>query len=407
MSQPKHPQTTFDIVIAGGGLAGLAMAVELSQAPFAALKVLVIEPRTHYARDRTWSFWASGAHAHQHLERHSWAQWRVAHAGAEAIKGQGGCYTYRTIDADAFYDEALAKITACPHLELRLGTAVIDIGANEKPCPVRLDSGETLHTRLVLDARAGQAQPHKLAPDHLAQHFMGWEIETEHDVFELSQIDLMDFQSAHDGLHFFYVLPYSKRRALVEATWVSAANLHQDHAAQLERYIHERWGLGAASPAYQKRYAEQASLSLMPVANPAPRGAVVSIGRAAGTLRASTGFAFLETLADCKRLAQDISQSGLLSNQVFCADSLQPFRRPAAERWMDSLFLQVLAQNWADAPALFTQLFRRMPSDRLIRFLSGQASWLDRACVVASLPKRPFLRPLFLRAWRRSLQAPC
>jgi hypothetical protein len=61
------------------------------------------------------------------------------------------------------------------------------------------------------------------------------------------------------------------------------------------------------------------------------------------------------------------------------------------------LFLRVLASDWPQAPALFILLFRHTPSDRLIRFLSGQATWLDRAGVVASLPKWRFLRRL-LRA---------
>jgi lycopene beta-cyclase len=407
-----------DIVIAGGGLAGLAMAMALAPAPFAALKVLVIEPRTHYQRDRTWSFWACGPHAYSHLERHAWARWRVAASGKEVICGtddaflgleenfvpnvpngakknksanegfQRSRYTYRSIDADAFYAEALTQIAACPHIELRLGLGVNDIyaGQGNAPCQVVLSSGEVVHARLVLDARAGHASPLSDPPDHLAQHFLGWEIATEQDAFDPSTVDLMDFEPAADGLHFFYVLPYSKRRALIEATWVSPAHLHQDHAERLARYISQRFG----PVVYQTVYTEQASLPLLPtLVKPAhQRRGVIRLGRAAGTLRASTGFAFLETVADCQRVARR------LASRQSHLGGLQAFRRSRADLGMDKLFLRVLTRHWTEAPALFMALFGHVPSVRLLRFLSGQATWLDRAYVVACLPKWRFLRSL-------------
>jgi lycopene beta-cyclase len=401
------PKQLCDIVIAGGGLAGLAMAMELTQAPFAALKVMVIEPRTHYERDRTWSFWACAPHAYEHLERQAWARWRVACAGDEAFfqlptfsvpngtknggnPNKAARYTYRSIDADAFYTEALRKIAACPHIELRLGLKVNEIrGAKSSArCELELGNGEILHTQLVLDARAGLAHP-PLDAHHLAQHFCGWEIETDQDVFDASTLDLMDFMPAEDGLHFFYVLPYSPRRALIEATWVSPAHLHQDHADRLVRYIAKRWpGLR-----YQKRFEEKASLPLLAQLAPSSHGRVIKIGRAAGTLRAATGYAFLETVADCQRLAAQIAAS--CEGAKIKPASLKPFQRKAADRFMDALFLRVLANDWAGAPALFLALFRHVPSDRLIRFLSSQATWIDRAHVVFSLPKWRFLRCLF------------
>jgi lycopene beta-cyclase len=380
---PQFDIAQFDIVIAGGGLSGLSMAVALAQPRFSHLKILLVEPRTHYTRDRTWSFWADGAkagpHPHQHLQRASWARWRVAHRGQEAVCS--GQHSYCSIDADAFYDDALATVRAAAHIELRLGAGVVHISP-DWPCQVVLDDGQRVHTSLVFDARATSSGK----PPALAQHFAGWEIEAESDVFTTDTLDLMDFVPASDGLHFFYVLPYGPRRALVEATWVSAPGLHHDYAAQLERYVEKRFG----ALRYRRVYEEQGSLGLDPVAALPNSGPRLKIGRAAGTLRPSTGFAFRETVADCARLAQQIAHCRFPISSDRGRRPLTAFRRSAVDRFMDAWFMRVLASDWRTAPDIFMALFSKTPSDCLVRFLSGQASWADRAAVAASLPKRRF-----------------
>jgi lycopene beta-cyclase len=380
----------WDIVIAGGGLSGLAMAVELAQSRFSHLKILVVEQRTQYRRDRTWSFWSDGSHRYVHLERAAWTRWRVVHDGRDAVCS--GSTAYRTIDADAFYTDALAQIAACSHIEVRLGTTVASVGTGW-PCRVQLGSGEWLQSGLLIDARPGAATAAAAAgaePAHMAQHFLGWEIETDVDLFDPSTLDLMDFRPAGDGLHFFYVLPYGPRRALVETTWVSPPGLHHDYVAQLERYIALRWG----HVGYRKVYEERGSLGLDPVAAGAQDGPIVTVGRAAGTLRPSTGFAFLETLAHCAQLAQQIGQCRFPLTGLASRAPLRPFRRAAADRFMDSVFQRVLQADWPAAPSLFLAMFHRAPPDRLIRFLSGRATWRDRVAVVASLPKLRCLQAL-------------
>ncbi len=381
-------ETQWDIVIAGGGLSGLAMAVELAQPQFSHLRILLVEQRTQYRRDRTWSFWSDGSHRYAHLERAAWTRWRVTHDGGDAVCS--GSAAYRTIDADAFYTDALAQIAACTHIEVRLGATVASAGTGW-PCRVKLGDGELLQTSLLIDARPTATTAAATAePVTMAQHFLGWEIETDTDVFDPSTLDLMDFRPAPDGLHFFYVLPYGPRRALVETTWISAPGLHHDYAAQLERYIAQRWG----SPTYRKVYEERGSLGLDPVAEGPKHGPIVKVGRAAGTLRPSTGFAFLETLAHCAQLARQIGQCHFPITGNASRTPLRSFRRATADRWMDAVFQRFLEADWPGAPSLFLAMFRRAPPDRLIRFLSGQAGWRDRIAVVASLPKLRCLRSL-------------
>jgi lycopene beta-cyclase len=63
----------------------------------------------------------------------------------------------------------------------------------------------------------------------------------------------------------------------------------------------------------------------------------------------------------------------------------------AMTRFMDRVFLQVLAVNPQRGAALFETLFHTASPDRLERFLSGSTSTTDRLSVMTSLPPLPFL----------------
>ena len=98
----------WDIVIVGGGLGGLSLAAELAAPEFASLSVLVLEKRSQYVRDRTWSYWADTPHRYSYLERHQWHQWNVSLG--ETMHSQSSKRTsYASLDADAFYKRKARK----------------------------------------------------------------------------------------------------------------------------------------------------------------------------------------------------------------------------------------------------------------------------------------------------------
>ena len=48
----------FDYIIIGGGCAGLSLAYELDiHKKLKNKKLAIIDPRTNYKRDKTWSYW--------------------------------------------------------------------------------------------------------------------------------------------------------------------------------------------------------------------------------------------------------------------------------------------------------------------------------------------------------------
>ena len=375
----------WDIVIVGGGLSGLALAAELSQPVFTKLRILVLEARTDYVRDRTWSYWRSEsqpAHAYAHLERARWNRWRVGQGDRLATQ-QHSTTHYCTLDADAFYQEALRKVRACQHIELRLGAPVKAVVDGVTPT-VRTSSLEAISASWICDARPP-------APKHgasLVQQFAGWEVRTQQDVFDVNTVDLMRFETCEQGLHFFYVLPYSARGALIESTWVSAANVKPDYEAELQHYTQQILG----KQNFEITYREKGVLPLQSV--PRKLGQrVLPIGSNAGTLRPSTGYAFIDTLQHTQQLTKSLLQSLGQNPNGDALQNWQPpqFARPAIDLWMDRVFLDVLQNDWSRAPEFFLQMFEHVDTANLLAFLTGNATLAQRMAVARVLPKSPFL----------------
>ena len=379
--------TLWDIVIVGGGLGGLALAAELAAPQFAGLSVLVLEKRSQYLRDRTWSYWTTTPHRYSHLERHRWNQWAVS-LGNKVHSQCSQQTSYASLDADAFYNATVSAIHAAPHVVLRMNASVVKMqvcGPSETV--ISLAQGDCVRARRVLDARP----PPQCAASALVQQFAGWEIHLQRDVFDASQVELMSFQPNAHGLHFFYVLPYNARCALVESTWISPAKWQPDFEAELQHYIASRCG----SADYSVSYREHGVLNLQDVHSQA--AAPVGLGRRGGTLRPSTGYAFTDTLAHAAQLAQSLSVALRAGTQ----DTWQPaaFHRAATDIWMDAVFLEVLTRDWQRAPDYFMHLFGSLGVDDTVAFLTGQASWLQRLRVMRSLPVAPFARAALQRGF--------
>ena len=222
----------------------------------------------------------------------------------------------------------------------------------------------------------------------------------------------MDFKPSSHGIHFMYVLPYSATEALVESTWICEHHHHADYAQELHDDIAARW----PNAQFEVKYTETGSLALITskqqggkplwywlaghlktlVANHLSNHKVVNnkvvnakvqvinIGTRAGTARAATGYAFLETLADSARLANLIKK-----NQPLTA-----FKRHKIDTWMDALFLSFLTKNPAMGADYFVHMFANCQPARLIRFLTSEANWLDRLSVIRAVPAWPMLKHL-------------
>src|SRR5690606_37462717 len=99
-----------------------------------------------------------------------------------------------------------------------------------------------------------------------------------------------------------------------------------------------------------------------------PSNRVMRIGIAGGHAKPSTGYAFVAVQRFARRLAAALAQTPLPPT---------PRVRPLRTELLDAVFLHYLARHPANAPGLFRRMFERVPSARLIRFLSDKGTPLD------------------------------
>jgi lycopene beta-cyclase len=338
--------------------------------------VEIVEPREAYVRDRTWCGWRFGEHPFASAVRHRWQRWAVQD-GSRRIVRESARHPYECIPADAFY--ALAQDKLGP-AQLRLGTRVTAIEDRGDHVLVETSRGP-LRAAMVFDGRP-EAPDEQLATgvDEVAllQHFAGWEITAPRPCFDPGVVEMMDFAvSQARGLHFMYMLPFSDREALVEATYISPAPLDAaQYEADIRGWIDRRYGLREYAIGF--REAGRIPMSTRP-ARPRSSPRVIRIGLRGGLAKPSTGYAFAAIQEFSAELAARIvAQPG--------GPVEPPEARGAAAVAMDRVFLSYLDRHPGRGPALFADLFEKLPADLLCRFLTDHGSPLDGLRVMAATP---------------------
>jgi lycopene beta-cyclase len=299
---------------------------------------------------------------------------------------------YEMLEADDFYSAALAIVDKAAHIDMLSGTTVGDCKPGDENIHIETSRG-MVAAQLVFDSRP-RATSSKGA---WIQAFQGIEVETTAPVFDPARAMLMDFSVMTDTdaragrVHFMYVLPKSATCALIEDTWFMQA---ADRAAlpdmeqNIRRYLAARFGVQD----YVERYREQGALQMDGKLRPVmDAGRYHHIGAGGGMARASSGYAFFDTQRASDAIVRKLGAMIKIDPALDEPFSL-PGWRSRTSYWMDAVFLRALQVAPEKAPALFFNLFRRVPPAVLARFLSGVGTTSDVLRVVAACPKLRFIR---------------
>lgn len=380
------PTPDCDLLIIGAGCAGLSLAREIARQCGGqnTRRVILLEPRENYSNDRTWCFWQRHTEIDRALVSKSWNAWQFDTKGNTVVQQSSTDWAYHCVPAGTFYKQAQEDIEQTPSMSLLLGQTALSV--NPKDTHIEIETrGGCITASQVVDTRAPSAQLASEAP--LKQVFYGLELRLTEPQKNTQTARLMSNMSTDAaGFKFEYLLPLAPDRALIEITRFSPASLP---SASLKDEVFE-----AAQTYFPNKIAEVVrheqgvipmGLSLAPATGDARW---VRAGTSAGAVRASSGYAFQRIQHWACQEAASLLKNQPISGQKPVAGALG---------WMDRIFLETLTRQPELAPSLFMALAQRVPSDRLVRFLTEQPQTLDFAAIVAALPVKPMLKSLKLR----------
>ncbi len=353
----------FDYVIIGGGCAGLSLAYELEINDKLKNKTLaIIETRTEYKRDKTWSFWKVFDHNFNDCIIKSWNNFTINTVeSSHELKNKN--FPYQSVDSGKFYKKVNSKLSTNSNVSFFKSI-------NE------INSNNSLIFNSVFEG--------KLDKSELWQHFQGIEIETPENIFDDEIINLMDFNcDQKDDVHFFYTLPFSKNRALIETTWLS--NLEDqslmDYDLQLENYIKNNLGIKS----YKINFTEKGAIPLFyPYFKNDNK--TINIGSAGGMTRLSTGYTFLNIQEHSKYIVKNIDRF----------EKMKIFNLGKKYQILDKVFLKVLEKHPVKMPKIFFDMFKTS-SNTVIKFLSNKSNFLEDLSIILKMPKWTFIKALFGR----------
>ena len=360
----------YDIAILGGGLAGLSVLYHLiNEGTLGDRRVLLVDPEGRKSgHDRSWSYWERGPGPFDDLVYHRWDRVSLHNAQTD-LHCQLSPYTYKLIRSTEFYAHVNGVIDACRSVS-RLVSKATDI--DHSGSEVRFTAGEKRYSAgMAFSSLPLHLRPRRLTQPYLDQHFRGWFINTEDEVFDPGCAALMDFRTPQHGeTRFFYVLPFSTRRAMVEIAIFSNNHLaREEYDRLIATYIRDYWTQGK----YDIEHDEAGNIPMTTHPFPVREGNLVYIGLRGGAARPSTGYTFYGLQRQLRRLAQDF-----------------PGTVPAPWRTRDLLYdatiLRILQEGHLPGDEVFVDLFASNPPSRVLSFLNGESNLLQELSLMATTP---------------------
>jgi lycopene beta-cyclase len=376
----------FDYIFTGTGLASLMTVYKMILSEkFSDKSILLLDQDSKKSNDRTWCFWEKEESVWNSIISKKWDSALFANEDFNrsfAIKP----YSYnkiRGLDFYSFVFEAISKQSNITFLKEK----VTDINELETHVFVGTEENRFTCNYLFNSIYTKVFAERQNKYPVLQQHFVGWFVKTQEEVFNPEEVTFMDFSVEQKGnTRFMYVLPISKTEALVEYTLFSEKLLtKEEYEKAIELYLKK---LGIKQ--YEILEKEQGSIPMTcyPFWKKNTKR-VLNIGTAGGWTKASTGYTFKN--ADKK--SSDLVE--FIQNYTSTSLSMTLFQKKNRFWFYDLLLLDILYRHNELGSSIFSSLFRKGNSKVIFKFLDEESTFLEDVKVILKCPKIPFIKALF------------
>ena len=374
------PSEEVDFVLVGAGLQNALLTLVLTQVRPAASVVLLEGSELPFG-NHTWCFHAGDVPACaaalvEPLVVRRWPAYDVRFPGQSRRIPEA----YSATTSDRVRTVLSERLRAAPNLELLTGVRAEKVAAHD----VTLEDGSVWRGNTVVDARGPSAVPFAA---RAFQKFVGLELALRKPSPRSVPL-LMDATVPQtDGFRFFYVLPLSEHRVLIEDTYFSdGPELDADVLrSEIERYAVAQ-GFEVRSVVRQ----EQGVLPL-PLRSFGGRGdAPIAAGYAGGFFHPATGYSFPVALRLALALGGVHGGQGAGGFERFLAEHRTQFRFAAFLNRL--LFTAFRPETRWNALARFY----RLPVGVIRRFYALETTRSDRLRIVCGRPPHGLSIPTLL-----------
>ena len=382
-SQIKH----FDYIFSGTGLAALMTVYKMVlSGSFTEKSILLLDENQKKTNDRTWCFWAKEETIWESIIFKKWDSALFVNEKFHRDLALNP-YQYSQIRGLDFYNFIFDELSKHSNVSF-LNEKVTDI--NELETHVFIGTEENRYTcnylfnSIYTKAFALSQTKYPV----LQQHFIGWFVKSEKEIFNPEQATFMDFSVEQKGnTRFIYVLPDSKTEALVEYTLFSEYLLSkEEYENEIQIYLEK---LGVQQ--YEIIEKEQGSIPM--TCYPFWKkntNHVLNIGTAGGWTKASTGYTFRNSDKKSSELVQFLQNKKHSENL-----KMSSFHKKNRFWFYDLLLLDILYRNNKLGSSIFSSMFKRGNPDLIFKFLDEETNLLEDFKVILKCPKIPFINALF------------
>ncbi|GAA3751621.1 lycopene beta-cyclase [Spinactinospora alkalitolerans] len=381
-----------DVAVVGAGAAGLSLAHRLARIGAGrAPTVALLEPPEGPIRPpvRTWCFWEPERGEWDEVVTARWRRLSVIEPDGTRHRAPTAPLVYKMIrspDHERLVRSGLGERVR----QISATVERVEDGRDRAAVHARDPGGRALSltARWVFDSRPPTPLPRGTTT--LLQHFRGWFVRTADDAFTPGEADLMDLRTPQprNGVSFGYVLPLSRREALVEYTEFTREVLDDaGYRSALRHYTGTVLRLGD----FTVTAAEQGAIPMTDARFPTRAGLrVFRIGTAGGATRPATGYTFSGVQRQGAAVARALAEG---------RTPVPPTPHRRRHLAMDAVLLRALDTGRIDGAAFFARLFRRNALPDVLGFLDGTSGPVGELLIGTSTPVGPMSLTAAERLW--------
>ena len=363
-------------MIIGGGLSGLQLLHAILNEEQLSRKRIAIIEASSTAPEKTWCFWEKSEGQWDDLLHFKWSKGLF-------IDDQGELdlsiepYSYKMVRSTDFVEHFKNRISEIENVTW-IQDEILDIDHEH----VKASSASTsYHAKHIFDSRFDPTELKESKGPTVLQHFKGWFIETEEEVFDPEVFTMMDYRLKYkDQCSFTYILPFSKKLALIEYTFFSPEVLKSEEYDELIKgYINQQLGISAYKVVETEAGVIPMSSYQFDQFN---KKNYTRIGTAGGWVKASSGYSFKHSEKRSKKIAANLVKGYRADKGL----------SKARFKLYDKIFLNLLQEENHLGNDIFIQMYRKNSSKLIFRFLDEETNPFEELYLISRFKHSPFLR---------------